>query len=60
MIEAGYGGEQYPNATSAAEAKYVDGVTLVCPEQGCLFNVVDDKTEQTDVSAQHPGMVLLK
>lgn len=56
MIESGYGGEQYPNTSSAQENRYVDGEHIVCPADGCLFNVVLDPSEENEISSQHPGL----
>jgi arylsulfatase I/J len=57
MIESGYGGEQYPNTSSAQENRYVDGEHIVCPADGCLFNVVLDPSEENEISSQHPDVV---
>jgi arylsulfatase I/J len=55
MIEAAWGGPQYPNSTTASDP--IDAHSFVCPAQGCLFNVVEDPEEHQEVSAQHPDIV---
>lgn len=55
MIEAAWGGEQYPNASTATDP--IDAHSIVCPSQGCLFDVVNDVREALDVSTAHPDVV---
>lgn len=55
MIEAAWGGPAYPNASTASDP--IASHHFKCPEQGCLYNVVEDKTEQEEVSAAHPDVV---
>merc|ERR1711988_1721918 len=55
MIEAAWGGPQYPNASTAHDA--IDAHSFKCPRQGCLFDVVADPTEKFEISQQHPEVV---
>eukprot|EP00965_Chrysotila_dentata_P175388 5788812-Pleurochrysis_carterae.AAC.2 len=55
MIGAAWGGPQYPNASTATDP--VNSHTLRCPPQGCLFNVVRDKTERFEVSSDNEEVV---
>ena len=57
MIEATWGGPNYPNSSSVASP--VDpGPTMNCTANGgCLFDVVADYTEHTDIAAQNPAVV---
>ena len=58
MIEAAYAGPHYPNATTAQPGGAIAGHNFKCSATtGCLFHVVDDPTEQYEVSAQHPDVV---
>jgi len=57
MIEAAWGGPHYPNATT--ETDPIVAHNLKCPPQGCLFNVVQDMTERTEVSDAHPEVVAM-
>lgn len=62
MIEAGYGGVAYPNGTTVADDSWIGGPQYVshCTNpQGCLWNVVDDMTEQSEVAAQNPSVVTM-
>lgn len=52
---AGWQGPTFPNASSGANPP--DDMELKCGTAGCLFNVADDPTEQSDVAAQHPDVV---
>lgn len=55
MIEAANGGPQYPNASTATDP--IDSHHFKCPAEGCLFNLIDDVTEQNECSADHPDLV---
>jgi hypothetical protein len=55
MVEAAWGGAVYPNASTASDP--IDSHQEVCPEQGCLYNVVRDRSEHHEVSAKHPELV---
>jgi hypothetical protein len=55
MIEAAWGGEVYPNASTASDP--IDGHTIKCPSRGCLFDVVADVREAHEVSADNPKIV---
>merc|ERR1712070_1067403 len=55
MIEAAYSGPQYPNASTATNP--IAGHSFKCPQQGCLFDVVTDPSEEREVSAQYPKVV---
>jgi hypothetical protein len=57
MIEASWGGAQYPNHTESGNSNYIDNYTLHCGAHGCLFNVKHDYTEQHEVSAKFPEVV---
>jgi len=59
MIEASWGGPHYPNGTTVKSGNWVDTYTTTCGQNtsGCLYNVVDDVTEQTDVAAANPEVV---
>eukprot|EP00039_Didymoeca_costata_P030023 m.27570 g.27570 ORF g.27570 m.27570 type:complete len:537 (-) comp7908_c0_seq1:65-1675(-) len=56
MIEASWGGYQYPNASTVADNNYISNYQLKCPN-GCLFDVASDMTEQEDVAAQNQDVV---
>lgn len=55
MIEASWGGPQYPNASTASDP--ISNHNLKCPDAGCLFDVETDPSERNEVSAQHPDVV---
>ncbi len=55
MIESGLGGPHYPNASTATDP--IDAHNFKCPQQGCLFNVVQDLREEHEVSAANPALV---
>ena len=55
MIEAAWGGEKYPNASTATDP--IDSHKFVCPSRGCLFDVVGDIREENEVGAHHPQVV---
>jgi arylsulfatase I/J len=55
MIEADWGGEHYPNASTVTDP--ISNHAFNCPPKGCLFNVVKDPYERDEVSAQHPDIV---
>jgi arylsulfatase I/J len=57
MIEAAWGGPHYPNETTVTDP--IDGHNFQCPPQGCLYNVVDDPTEHTEVSAHNADVVAI-
>mmetsp|Transcript_21502 Transcript_21502/g.40453 ORF Transcript_21502/g.40453 Transcript_21502/m.40453 type:complete len:238 (-) Transcript_21502:4-717(-) len=50
---AGFPGQVYPNSTSYLNA--VDDVVMDCSE-GCLFNVVEDRTEHHDMREKEPDI----
>lgn len=56
MIEAGWGGVQYPNHTESGNSNYIEDYHLKCSSMGCLFNVKHDYTEQHEVSASQVGV----
>ncbi|KAJ9446660.1 hypothetical protein DIPPA_60792 [Diplonema papillatum] len=49
------GGPSYPNASTATDPIYSH--TLQCPSIGCLFDVVNDPHEYSDVASQNPQVV---
>jgi arylsulfatase I/J len=51
---AAWSGPQFPNASSPKSP--VEGVELDC-SKGCLFDVVNDPTEHTDLAASMPAKV---
>ena len=51
------GGPQYPNATTATDP--IASHKLTCPDQGCLFDVVNDPHEFNEISAQNPTIVAM-
>lgn len=53
--QATWPGPQYPNSSSVNSPVY-PGPTLAC-KNGCLFDVLNDPTETTDIAAQHPEIV---
>ena len=53
QMVSGWEGPVYPNASSPARSPYVN---LEC-KSGCLFDVVADPTEQTDLAASRPDIV---
>eukprot|EP00756_Hemistasia_phaeocysticola_P004781 Hpha_TRINITY_DN13003_c0_g1::TRINITY_DN13003_c0_g1_i1::g.69194::m.69194 len=55
MIEAAWGGPQYPNASTQTDP--IDRHNLKCPSTGCLFDLSADITERDEVSAEHPDVV---
>jgi len=55
-MQAAWGGPLYPNVSTATDP--IDAHNLVCPERGCLFNVVADPTEREEVGASHPDILL--
>merc|ERR1712007_267894 len=55
MIEAAWGGEHYPNASTATDP--IDSHSFKCPSQGCLYNVVKDPFEEHEVSAHNRHIV---
>jgi len=55
MIEAEWGGPQYPNETTVTDP--IDKHSFKCPFQGCLYDVVADPTEHHEVSAANPDVV---
>ena len=60
-----WGGEIYPNASSGAAPKYGPfgspcNSTLRCGENGCLFDVVADIEERTDLAADPKYSATLK
>ena len=57
MIESAYGGSVYPNATTDRTGDSIDTHQLMCPPQGCLFNVVNDMEERHELSHQYPKVV---
>jgi arylsulfatase I/J len=57
MIEAAWGGPNYPNSSSP-NSPVDPGPTLNCTAHGgCLFDVVADPTEHADIAAQHPATI---
>jgi len=56
MIEAAWGGPQYPNASTASDP--IDAHSFKCPSQGCLYNLVNDVTEKHECSADHPDLIV--
>ncbi len=46
-------GEQYPNTTSPNNSV---NVNMACGATGCLFDVVADPTEHTNIASQHPAI----
>ena len=60
MIESERGGPTYPNATSDATGDWIDAHNYRCvAPDGCLFNVVEDVSEQHECSADHPEIVTM-
>eukprot|EP00038_Savillea_parva_P008859 m.179651 g.179651 ORF g.179651 m.179651 type:complete len:548 (-) comp14819_c0_seq1:100-1743(-) len=58
MIEAQWEGPQYPNGSTLADNTWVANYHYQCSNKdGCLWNVVEDMTEQTEVSAANPEVV---
>eukprot|EP00041_Stephanoeca_diplocostata_P025711 m.678611 g.678611 ORF g.678611 m.678611 type:complete len:276 (+) comp22807_c0_seq3:1121-1948(+) len=57
MIEASWGGVQYPNGSSIANDDWVSGFHYKCGSNGCLFDVVADMTEHKDVIDENPQIV---
>lgn len=59
MMEASWGGPHYPNASSLKNNDWVSTVSYKCSNEtlGCLFNVVEDPTEQTDVGPENPDLL---
>ena len=55
MIEAAWGGPQYPNASTATDP--IDAHSFKCPASGCLFDLQNDPYERDEVSAGHPRVV---
>lgn len=55
MIEADWGGEHYPNASTVTDP--ISDHSFKCPQQGCLYNVAKDPYERDEVSAQYPDIV---
>jgi arylsulfatase A-like enzyme len=55
MKEAAWGGPHYPNASTSTDP--IDAHTLMCPSQGCLFDVASDVHEEHEVSTSHPDVV---
>ncbi|EDQ88865.1 uncharacterized protein MONBRDRAFT_32685 [Monosiga brevicollis MX1] len=51
VIEANWGGPQYPNASTADDP--IENYSRNC-SQGCLYNVHDDPSERTDLAASEP------
>ena len=49
MIEASWGGAQYPNGSTIAEGNWISSYALQCPMTGCLFDLKHDHTEQHEV-----------
>ena len=49
------GGPDYPNATTVNDP--IESHKLKCPSEGCLFNVVTDPYETTNVAVQNPSVV---
>eukprot|EP01060_Flectonema_neradi_P024161 TRINITY_DN3276_c0_g1_i1.p1 TRINITY_DN3276_c0_g1~~TRINITY_DN3276_c0_g1_i1.p1 ORF type:complete len:548 (+),score=116.71 TRINITY_DN3276_c0_g1_i1:51-1646(+) len=49
------GGPAYPNATTATDP--IQAHKYICPDEGCLFNVVNDPYEFNNVAAQNPDIV---
>ena len=54
-LQAAWGGPAYPNASTATDP--ISDHNFLCPERGCLFNVVEDPTERQEVGAAHPDVV---
>ena len=54
QIIAGWEGPTYPNASS--QVRDPTALHLPCAA-GCLFDVLDDPTEQSDIAAAHPAIV---
>jgi len=58
MMEASWGGVQYPNGTTLADNTWISTFSTKCTNpEGCLWNVADDVTEQTEVAAENPAVV---
>ena len=57
MIEASWGGAQYPNGSTIAANNWIAGYSLHCGMSGCLFDLEKDYTEQHEVSAANPAVV---
>merc|ERR1712032_389112 len=55
MIESAWGGPVYPNASTPNDS--IDGHQFQYPKQGCLFDVVADRSERHEVSAKYPQVV---
>merc|ERR1712037_65692 len=55
MIESDWGGPVYPNASTPNDS--IDGHQFQCPQQGCLFDLVADRSERHEVSAKYPKVV---
>ena len=55
MIESNWGGEYYPNASTANDP--IDKYSFKCPKYGCLFNVEVDPEERHEVSASNQDIV---
>eukprot|EP00927_Polykrikos_kofoidii_P044750 TRINITY_DN38633_c0_g1_i1.p1 TRINITY_DN38633_c0_g1~~TRINITY_DN38633_c0_g1_i1.p1 ORF type:complete len:617 (-),score=75.20 TRINITY_DN38633_c0_g1_i1:393-2033(-) len=48
-------GPHYPNASSAREPQVA---SLACGQKGCLFDLVEDPTEHTDVRDRYPEVAV--
>lgn len=51
--DAGWTGPVFPNSSTSASVNQA----LDCGKDGCLFDVVNDPTEQADVAAANPDVV---
>lgn len=54
MIEANWGGPQYPNASTATDP--IEKYNMQC-EPGCLYNVAEDPYERNDLAKSNPQML---
>jgi arylsulfatase A-like enzyme len=57
MIEASWGGAQYPNGSTISEENWIANYNLHCGMTGCLFDLETDYTEQEEVAAANPAVV---
>ena len=57
MIEASWGGAQYPNGSSISDENWIADYNLHCGMSGCLFDLENDYTEQDEVAAANPAVV---